>query len=278
MKDKKSPALPLIKAFSIAGFDGSGGAGITSDAKIFSKLGIYGLSAVTAVTAQNPDKIYKIKPVSKDVFEFELRAVFDYFKVDCVKTGLVSNEEQSELIARYISVGGVGMVVVDPVFISTSGKKLNAAAGKGGLNFLIPLFNIATAITPNIPEAELIAKKVIKNVDSMKTAALSIRRIFPQISSIVIKGSHLGNDVITDIALDYNNEFFIYERKRIKMGKEIHGTGCAFSAVLAAYLAKGANLNYALVKAETFVEKIISRYKFMPDNKTAGSVYITANV
>jgi Hydroxymethylpyrimidine/phosphomethylpyrimidine kinase len=272
--------LKALKILSVAGFDGSGGAGIISDAKIFSKFKILGLSAVTAMTAQNPDNIYSVEPVSDAFFSAELNAVFGYFSVDAVKTGLIFNESQSLILERFLKKYNPKTVVIDPVFISTSGKKLTAESGYPGL--LAPLLKYATVITPNIKEAELISGTEIKNVEGMKNSAKIIRKKFPEIKNILIKGSHIieESDVkkIFNIILDSNDNFFISETKRLSFDKEIHGTGCAFSACLASLLAKGAKIEYSLTETEKFVSKIIRDFRKIPDNTPEKKIYITGNI
>ncbi|MCL4321970.1 MAG: hydroxymethylpyrimidine/phosphomethylpyrimidine kinase [Deltaproteobacteria bacterium] len=271
----------MIKALSVAGFDGSGGAGITSDTKIFSRFKIFGLSAITAMTAQNPDNIYGIIPASGDFFDKELKAVFDYFKVDAVKTGLIAREEQSLILSEYIKKYMVKIVVIDPVYISTSNKRL-AMKHSNYPDFLMPLFKLATVITPNIMEAELISGEKIDNLNGMKKAAKRIKESMPGIKNIIIKGSHIKPDLndnkIYNVLLDSENKFFVSISERIKLDKEIHGTGCAFSAALTAYLAKGLKIEEALIKTGMLVSKFIKDFRKIPDNSRDKHIYITGNI
>jgi hydroxymethylpyrimidine/phosphomethylpyrimidine kinase len=269
-----------LKILSVAGFDGSGGAGITSDAKIFSKLGIFGLSAVTAMTAQNPDKIYKIERVSDVFFSAELEAVFEYFKVDAVKTGLIYDDRQSSMLSGFIDKYGVKILVVDPVYVSTSNSII---VNKNRYpDFLIPLFKHASVITPNVKEAELISGTEIKNLEEMKNAAKIIRKKFPEIKNILIKGSHIneesGENVIKNLLLNSKNEFYIYESKRINIGKQVHGTGCAFSGCMASYLALGIKMESAVAETEKFISKILKDIKKIQDNSQEKINYITGNI
>jgi len=276
---KKAKALKIL---SVAGFDGSGGAGIISDAKIFSKFKIFGLSAVTAMTAQNPGRIYSVEPVSNAFFSAELNAVFDYFSVDAVKTGLIFNESQSLILERFLKKYNPKTVVIDPVFVSTSGKKLTAESGYPRL--LAPLLKYATAITPNIKEAELISGTEIKNLEGMKNSAKIIRKKFPEIKNILIKGSHIieieksDANKIFNIILDRNDNFFISETERLSLDKEIHGTGCAFSACLVSLLAKGKEIEDSLTETEKFVSKIIRDFRKIQDNTSEKKIYITGNI
>ncbi len=269
-----------LKALSVAGFDGSGGAGVTSDVKIFSKFRIFGLSAITAITAQNPDNIYTLEPVAAGFFLAELKAVFDYFAVDAVKTGLIYNEEQSSILSRFLKKYGPKTVVIDPVYISTSRKALTDEENYP--DFLAPLFKYATAITPNIGEAELISGINIGSLKEMKKAARIIRKKNPGIKNIIIKGSHIleknAENKIFDIVLNAENEYFIYESKRLKPEREMHGTGCAFSACVASRLAEGAKIEDAVASAEKFVYKIMRDFRKIPDNGPEKKIYITGNI
>jgi hydroxymethylpyrimidine/phosphomethylpyrimidine kinase len=294
----------MKKILSVAGYDGSGGAGVTSDAKIFSKLNILGLSVISVLTAQNPDNIYKITAVDEDFFNYELKAIFDYFKIDSVKIGLIGSERQSIILAGYIKKYNIKDVILDPVFVSTSAVRL------GDADYLEPLLNIATVITPNINEAEIISGLEIKNVDCMKTAAAAIKKQYRCIKNVIIKGSHLrgsrhsgitmgavnnknrrisinnavrsdsceGDEEITDLLLTESNEFAAYKKRRIVTDKQIHGTGCAFSAMMAALLTKGINPYDALNKTEIFVEKLLNNCQIIPDNSENKKIYITANI
>ena len=268
-----------VKILSAAGFDGSGGAGITSDVKIFSKYKILGLSAVTAMTAQNPDKVYAVEPVSEAFFELQLKAVFDYFSVDAVKIGLVYNESQSSILSGFLKKYGTKIVVADPVYISTSSADLT---GGKYPDFLMPLLKRATVVTPNIMEAELISGMEIKDINEMKAAARAIMEKNPGIGNIVIKGSHLieksRKDKILNMALNSRGDFFVYESKRIKLDKEVHGTGCMFSSCLVSRLALGETLEEALVSSEKFVAEAIKRFKKIPDNRRDKNIYIAANI
>jgi hydroxymethylpyrimidine/phosphomethylpyrimidine kinase len=269
-----------LKILSVAGFDGSGGAGITSDVKIFSKFKILGLSAITALTAQNPDNIYKVEPVSDVLFYDELKAVFNYFSVDAVKTGLIFNENQSLILSRFIKKYGPGTVVVDPVHISTSKKRLTEESCFP--EFLSPLFAYATVITPNIKEAELISDTEIKDLKGMKLAAKKIRKKYPGIKNIIVKGSHVSEkfreNKIFSVMLNSQGEYFVWEKRRLTFEKEIHGTGCAFSAYLTVMLANSLRIEEAVLETEKFVTKIINGLKKIPDNSSEKKIYITGNI
>ncbi|MFW0884878.1 hydroxymethylpyrimidine/phosphomethylpyrimidine kinase [Candidatus Acidulodesulfobacterium sp. H_13] len=273
-------SIKTVKALSVAGFDGSGGAGITSDAKIFSRFKIFGLSAITVMTAQNPDNIYLAEPVSDAFFLSELNAIFDYFVIDVVKIGLIFNERQGLILSKFLNKYKPKTIIVDPVYISTSNKVLTGESAYP--DFLMPLFRYATVITPNICEAELIAGMDIKDIEGMKTAARVIRKKIPEIENIIIKGSHLSKksdrNKIFDIVLNSKNEFFICSGNRLELKKEIHGTGCAFSACLASQLANGVEIKEALNYTEKFVNKIIRELSKIPDNDSEKDIYITGNI
>ncbi len=271
----------MIKILSVAGYDGSGGAGITSDSKIFSSLGIYGLSATSALTAQNPQSIHEVLPIPDKFFEKELKAVFEYFNIDAVKTGIISGTRQAEILARLIKKYKARILVVDPVFISTSNKKLT-----GGIDsypeLLFPLFARATVITPNIKEAGLISGIGIKDEESMRAAAYAIRRLFPGIGNIVIKGSHLEGGIYKDrifnILLDSKNHIYSINGKRIITKRELHGTGCAFSGALVSFLAMGLSEREAVRAADKMVKKFIRNSGKIPDNSGDKKIHIIGNI
>lgn len=271
-----------LKILSAAGFDGSGGAGVTSDAKVFSKYKILGLSAITAITAQNPDKIYSISPVPDDFFSIELKAVFDYFSIDAIKTGLIYSGKQSAILSGFIKKYSVKTIVVDPVFVSSSKSPLTGPESYPEI--LMPLLKSATVITPNIKEAELISGVEIKSIEDMKIAAAAIREKLPRIKYIVIKGSHLAgvpgeNDKISNIAMNPDGGFIVYESKRIELGgKEMHGTGCLFSACLTARLASGDALIDALLESERYTAGAIRGFRKIQDNEKARNVYMLGNI
>ncbi len=269
-----------LKVLSVAGFDGSGGAGITSDVKIFSKIKHIGLSAITVMTAQNPDMVYKIEPVSEDFFSAQLKAVFDYFLIDAVKIGLVFDGVQSSILCGFLKKYKPRTVVLDPVYISTSEKMLTAKSGYP--DFLFPLFKHTTVITPNIKEAELIAGININCLNEMEDAAKIIKKRFPEIKNIIIKGSHIfeknNEAAIKNIVLNSKGEFSVFKSKILHSGKQIHGTGCAFSACIVSYLAAGFSIEDAVGKTEKFVSRIIRDFKKIPDNTSEKNIYITGNI
>lgn len=271
----------MVKILSVAGYDGSGGAGITSDAKIFSGMGIYGLSAITVMTAQNPSGVNEVKAVPCSFFEKELKAVFDYFSVDAVKAGIIPDRKHSVILARYIKKYGVKTFVVDPVFISTSGEIFFNGKNKYP-DFLAPLFKYATVITPNSREAEVISGMNINNAAEMVIAAREVRKKFPSVKNIVIKGSHINEDgagerSITNILLDSNDGIFTFGGRRIRTDKEIHGTGCAFSAVLTACLAKGMDIRSACVVSDDTVAGFIKNCVKVSENLRDRKIYCLGN-
>ncbi|MFH0730659.1 MAG: bifunctional hydroxymethylpyrimidine kinase/phosphomethylpyrimidine kinase [Pseudomonadota bacterium] len=231
---------------SIAGSDCCGGAGIQADLKTFAAHGVYGMSVITAVTAQNTQFILDIQNVSPVTIARQIEAVFTDIPVHAVKIGMVSTTEAIHAIASQLKRFQPSHVVLDTVMISKSGNSLlEPNAVELLLDKLLP---IATLITPNIPEAELITGKKIQSIPDMEKAA---RRLFEiGAASVLLKGGHAAFDP-TDILFD-GTRFFHFEGRRI-MTKNTHGTGCTLSSAIAANLAKNDSLQTAVAKAKKYV-------------------------
>jgi hydroxymethylpyrimidine/phosphomethylpyrimidine kinase len=239
------------KVLTIAGSDSSGGAGLQADLKTFAASGVYGLSVVTGVTAQNTLGVTGVHPIPPDFVGKQIEAVFDDIEIDAVKTGMLSNtaiiQEVCEKLARF----SVPQLVIDPVMVATSGDLLMDERIDKVLwtfrNLLIPM---ATVLTPNIPETEILTGREIESIDDMKAAAIDLQSLGAR--NVVIKGGHLNNEgVVVDILFD-GNGFFEYSDRRVKT-RNTHGTGCTFAAALAAGLAKGLTVHEAVGEAKRYI-------------------------
>ena len=236
----------LKKALTIAGSDSSGGAGIQADLKTFSALGVFGMSAITAVTAQNTQGVFGVEEISPELIRKQIEAVFDDIEVDALKIGMVSQTQTIDTIHECLVKWRAKNIVVDPVMVSKSGfHLLNPAAVSALIEKLLPL---ATILTPNIPEAEIIAAMPIKNLNDMEKAAARIFEFGPQ--NVLLKGGHLP-DQATDILFD-GKSFRHFEAARIPT-KNTHGTGCTLAAAIAANLAKGNSIPEAVRKAKEYL-------------------------
>jgi hydroxymethylpyrimidine/phosphomethylpyrimidine kinase len=240
----------IAKALTIAGSDSGGGAGIQADLKTFAALGVYGASAITAITAQNTVRVTKIVELSPAIIEAQIDAVIQDIGCDAVKTGMIANAAIIESVAAKICQYDLPNLVVDPVMIAKSGDLLLKKSAIAALRSrLLPL---ATVVTPNIPEAEELTGLTLRNEEAIKDAA---RRICDMgAKSVVIKGGHRRGPAVD---LLYNGrKFKALTSPRIKT-RHTHGTGCTFSAAIAAYLAQGFELDKAVALAKRYITEAI---------------------
>lgn len=233
-------------ALTIAGSDSCGGAGIQADIKTMTAHGVYAMSAITALTAQNTIGVTDIMEVTPDFLAKQLEAVFTDINPDAVKIGMVSSRSLIETIADKLSKFQAKNIVVDPVMVATSGSKLINNDAIEALKEL--LFPMATVITPNIPEAEVLSGIEINTTKDMITAAGLISEKYH--CAVLCKGGHSLNDA-NDLL--YNNgsyQWFI--GKRID-NPNTHGTGCTLSSAIASNLAKGYDLNTSVTRAKCYI-------------------------
>lgn len=237
---------------TIAGSDSSGGAGIQADLKTFSAHGTFGMSVITAVTAQNTQGVFAVQDIDPSVIARQIEAIFDDIRVDGLKIGMVSRPETIEIIADTLKKYPLPPLVVDPVMISKSGfDLLQSDAKKTLIELLIPM---ATIITPNILEAEVIIGSAIKTVDDMKNAAVLLQKL--GCSYVLIKGGQHIEDA-TDVLYD-GKEFFLLKSKMIDT-LNTHGTGCTLSSAIASNLSKGMEVSSAVNAAKIYITEAIKQ-------------------
>ncbi len=240
-------------ALTIAGSDPSGGAGIQADLKTFQAHGVFGMSAVTAVTVQNTQKVYNVQEIEAAIVYEQIEKVFADFVVDAVKIGMVSSIALIDSIAAALARVSPPPVVLDPVMISKSGYALLRSEARSAL--LERLFPLADIVTPNIYEAELLAGFSIQTRADMEQAAR--RMIAAGARRAVIKGGHLAGAEAVDLVYD-GSRFEILTAPRIET-VNTHGTGCTFSSALAANLALGADFFTAAAAAKRYITEAIRR-------------------
>lgn len=233
-------------ALSIAGSDCSGGAGIQADIKTMIANGVYAMSAITALTAQNTTGVTGIMEVSPEFLAKQLDAIFTDIFPDAIKTGMVSSSELIHVIATKIEQYNAKNIVVDPVMIATSGARLISEEAIETLKK--ELFPKATVITPNIPEAEALTGMVIRTRDEMIQAAKRISEEFG--CAVLLKGGHQVHDA-NDL-LYRNGGYVWFNGKRID-NPNTHGTGCTLSSAIASNLAKGETLDCAVLYAKNYI-------------------------
>ena len=235
---------------TIAGSDSCGGAGIQADLKAFSANGVYGMSVITAVTAQNTQGVFDVQDILPSLIANQIKAVMDDIRVDAIKIGMVSRPETIEIIAQTLKKYPLPPLVIDPVMISKSGYDLlQPEAKKALIETLLPM---ATIITPNLPEAEVIVGYTIDTIELMKKAAIDLHTLGCRY--VLVKGGHLANDA-TDVLYD-GEQFYMLEAKRL-VSINTHGTGCTLSSAIAANLAKGVHVKEAVEMAKAYITEAI---------------------
>jgi len=246
--------MSIKKALTIAGSDSGAGAGIQADLKTFAALGVYGTSAITAITAQNTVGVQGVHNLPAEFIALQIDSVLSDIGADAIKTGMLPNGQIIEVVCDKIQLYRFSKVVIDPVMIATSGHHLiSDEAIRVLTDKLIPL---AYVITPNINEAEVITGIKIQNTQDMELAARRIKA--KGADNVVVKGGHLSGDAID--VLFAGGEFIYYGSERLQT-KHIHGTGCTFSAAITAELAKGSDLRSAVTVAKNYITNAI-RYSY----------------
>lgn len=233
-------------ALTIAGSDSSGGAGIQADLKTMLANGVYGMSAITALTAQNTTGVKDIMEVTPTFLAEELDAVFTDIRPDAVKIGMVSSAQLIAVIADRLSFYQADHIVADPVMVATSGARL---MGDDAVEVLKErLLPLAALVTPNIPEAEVLSGCRIRSEEDMETAARTISQAYG--CSVLLKGGHRINDA-NDYLYRKGQGIWLYG-KRID-NPNTHGTGCTLSSAIASNLAKGMELEAAAAQAKRYL-------------------------
>jgi len=246
-------------ALSIAGSDSSAGAGIQADLKTFSALGVYGLTAATCIVAEIPGKVSRIEPASAKIVREQIEVLAKSFPIAAIKTGLLCSAEIVSAVAKAIQdIGKVFAqripLVVDPVFVATSGDPLLEPAAIE--TYEKELFPLASLITPNLDEAGRLLGAKIENPQSMRHAGKELEKRFGR--GILLKGGHLMGDCAVDVLFADGN--IIEFSAPFMRGVATHGTGCTYSAAITAGLAKGLSLEEAISEAKKFVTESIARH------------------
>ncbi len=243
--------MKMNTALTIAGSDCSGGAGIQADIKTMTASGVYAMSAITALTAQNTTGISGISEVTPAFLKAQIDMIFTDIYPDSVKIGMVSSSELIKVITNRLIFYKAKNIVVDPVMVATSGADLMQNEALSTMKeHLLP---IATVVTPNIPEAEILSGMKIKNKDDMINAAIYINKTYG--SAVLLKGGHSIND--SNDLLCQNGEVRWFYGKRI-YNPNTHGTGCTLSSAIAANLAKGFDLEKSVQKAKDYISEALS--------------------
>lgn len=248
--------MQYIKTLTIAGSDSGGSAGIQADLKTFAALGCYGMSVITALTAQNTLGVQEVFPVAPSFVEAQLQSIVSDIGADAIKIGMLHRKEVIEVIAKQLPVNIP--VILDPVMIAKGGSALLKQDAIEAMRIL--LFPRATLITPNIPEAEALLGYKIANEAIMQKAAKDLCRLGSK--AVLLKGGHLESDRISDcLYVAEKDQYFWFPKMKIKT-ENTHGTGCTLSAAITAYLAKGNNLVEAVTLATDYLFHAIGAGKY----------------
>lgn len=236
-------------ALTIAGSDSSGGAGIQADLKTFEAFDVYGMSVITALTAQNTFEVTGIFPCSPEFVELQIKAIYDDIVPSAVKTGMLFSAEIIEVVAKLMGIYEVKNLVVDPVMVSKSGARLlQPDAIETLINRLLP---VSLLVTPNIFEAELIARMKITNHKDLELAGKKILEKGPE--WVMMKGGHIEGKFATDVLISKDG-IWEFSKKRIKTTRD-HGTGCTLSSAITALLAMGKKVPEAVCIAKKYIHK-----------------------
>lgn len=244
----------MKNVLSIAGSDCSAGAGIQADLKTFVANGVYGMTVITSLTAQNPQKVKMLEDVSIEMLEKQIEVIFDVMEVSAVKIGMLNSKENGEVIYEKLLKYKVKNIVLDPVMIATSGNSLIKDETK---DFLVnKLFKIVDIITPNLDETKEIVKIILNKENIEDIDSIEKMKIYGKIIAdftkrwVLIKGGHLSNSAV-DILMNKDG-IYILEGEKIS-SNNTHGTGCSLSSAIASNLAKGYSMLEAVKKAKNFV-------------------------
>ncbi|MEQ1759588.1 MAG: bifunctional hydroxymethylpyrimidine kinase/phosphomethylpyrimidine kinase [Vicinamibacterales bacterium] len=243
----------MRRVLTIAGSDSGAGAGIQADLKTFAAHHVYGTTAITAVTAQNTLGVTQVLAMPSDLVTAQIEAIVGDIGVDAAKTGMLPNAAVVEAVAAAVEALEIPLLVVDPVMVAKSGDRLIDDEALGALR--AELLRHAFVVTPNIPEAEVLAGFPITTDDDRRRAAEIIHRLGS--TAVIIKGGHFGSGVIRDLLFDHDG-FSEFEAERVQ-SRNTHGTGCTFSAALAAHLAMGRTLREAVPLVQKYIATAIRK-------------------
>ena len=250
MAKREGKCVKTPVALTVAGSDSGGGAGVQADLKTFAALGVYGLSAITALTAQNTAEVTRVLDVPADMVAAQIDAVLGDFGAQAAKTGMLASALIVKVVAERLAAHGVTNLVVDPVMVAKSGTLLLREDGIAALKRL--LLPLAIVVTPNIPEAEVLTGRKIVGREDLYDAAREILAMGSR--NVVLKGGHAEGDAV-DIFYD-GKDWREYSAARL-LTPHTHGTGCTFSAAIAAFLARGYGVEEAVTAAKGFITNAI---------------------
>jgi hydroxymethylpyrimidine/phosphomethylpyrimidine kinase len=277
MRSLLPTSVQIPRVLTIAGSDSGGGAGLQADLKVITALGAYGMSVITAITAQNTLGVTRIQDVNLDVIEAQIDSVLLDIGVDIVKIGMLASPEIVRTVAQALHRHGVKRIVLDPVLRATSGASLGGDDTAQAM--MSELFPMATLITPNMEEASLLLGRDILASDGFKVAAQQLLEMGPQ--AVLIKGGHLDatHTQLTDFLMwkTLEDGLEVTQSKEFKHYRvntlNTHGTGCSLASAIATYLADGHDLSHAVAKAIAYVEAGLEAGRFLSIGEGPGPLW-----
>jgi len=277
MKALLPTSVQIPKVLTIAGSDSGGGAGVQADLKVITALGGYGMTVITAITAQNTLGVRAIQDIDLELVEAQIDAVLSDIGVDFVKIGMLASPEIVQVVASRLRQHGITRIILDPVLRATSGASLGGDDTAQAM--MKELFPMASLVTPNLEEASLLLGRDITQVTDFQSAAEELLALGPQ--AVLIKGGHLASDhaQLTDYLMwrSIENDLEIIQVKAFQHPRvnteNTHGTGCSLSAAIATYLAGGHDLPHAVGKAIAFVEAGLQAGRFLSIGEGPGPLW-----
>ena len=277
MRSLLPTSIRIPRVLTIAGSDSGGGAGLQADLKVITALGGYGMSVITAITAQNTLGVTRIQDVDLDVVEAQIDAVLLDIGADIVKIGMLASPEIVRTVAKTLRKHGVSRIILDPVLRATSGASLGGDDTAQAM--MQELFPMATLITPNLDEASLLLGHDIAGPNEFQFAAQKLLEMGPQ--AVLIKGGHLdaSHTQITDYLMwrTIEDSLEVVQSKEFKHYRvntaNTHGTGCSLAAAIATYLADGHDLSHAVAKAIAYIEAGLEAGRFLNIGEGPGPLW-----
>ncbi|RAZ42286.1 bifunctional hydroxymethylpyrimidine kinase/phosphomethylpyrimidine kinase [Polynucleobacter paneuropaeus] len=277
MKALLPTSVQIPKILTIAGSDSGGGAGVQADLKVITALGGYGMSVITAITAQNTLGVIAIQDVDLAVIEAQIDAVLNDIGADSIKIGMLASPEIVQVVANSLRKHDITRIILDPVLRATSGASLGGDDTAQAM--MKELFPMASLVTPNLEEASLLLGRDISHVDDFKSAAEKLLALGPQ--AVLIKGGHLdsAHTQLTDYLMwrSIEDDLEIIQVKEFKHPRvnteNTHGTGCSLSAAIATYFADGHDLPHAVGKAIAYVEAGLQAGRFLSIGEGPGPLW-----
>ncbi len=277
MKALLPTSVQIPKILTIAGSDSGGGAGVQADLKVITALGGYGMTVITAITAQNTLGVTAIQDVDLAVIEAQIDAVLNDIGADSIKIGMLASPEIVQVVANSLRKHDITRIILDPVLRATSGASLGGDDTAQAM--MKELFPMASLVTPNLEEASLLLGRDISQVDDFKSAAEKLLALGPQ--AVLIKGGHLdsAHTQLTDYLMwrSIEDDLEIIQVKEFKHPRvnteNTHGTGCSLSAAIATYFADGHDLPHAVGKAIAYVEAGLQAGRFLSIGEGPGPLW-----